>query len=427
MAGKDSAFGCVRHVYNWALDLRSTAWSATKERVNYHETARRLTLLKKQEDRAWLNDVSNVALQQSLRHLDKSFANFFAGRAKYPRFKSRREHVQAASYMTNGFTLREGLLTLAKHDAPLDVRWSRALPEGAKVTSVTITRDAAARYHVAILVDEAVAPLPPSDRAIGIDMGLAHLAITSDGQKIDNPGHLARKIVRIRRWQRKLARKREAAKDALGLRGEAAPKGTRIPCSNNAAKMSRRVARIHAAVRDARRDHLHKVSTRLIRENQAICVEDLAVSNMVRNRNLASAISDAGWRELRTMLEYKAALYGRQFAVVSRWLPSSKRCHACGYTRESLPLSARNWTCPRCGAEHDRDINAARNILVAGMAHPHEHNTAGHAGIHACQAPQGANHEAGQQGASGQEPALREAGILGLQAAGGCQLVSRAT
>ena len=381
-------FGCVRHVYNWALDLRSAAWSASKERINYHETARRLALLKQGPEKPWLSEVSSVALQQSLRHLDKGFANFFAGRAKYPRFKSKRDNVQAASYMANGFTLREGVLTLAKHDAPLNIRWSRALPEGAKVTSVTVTRDAAGRYHVSILVDEAVAPLPPSDRAIGIDMGLAHLAITSDGQKIDNPKHLARKVARIQRWQRKLARKREAAKDALGLKGKKVPKGTRIPRSNNAMKVARRIATIHAAVRDARRDHLHKVSTAIIRENQAICVEDLAVSNMVKNHNLASAISDAGWRELRSMLEYKAALYGRQFAVVSRRLPSSKRCHACGYTRESLPLSARDWTCPRCGAEHDRDVNAARNILDAGLAHLH--STAGHAGIHACQAPEGA-------------------------------------
>ena len=383
-------FGCVRHVYNWALDLRSTAWSADKERVNYHETARRLTLLKKQEDRAWLGEVSNVALQQSLRHLDKGFANFFAGRAKYPRFKSKRDNVQAASYMSNGFTLRDGKLTLAKHDAPLDVRWSRPLPEGSKPSSVTVTRDAAGRYHVSILVDEDVTPLSHTDKAVGVDMGLSHLAVTSDGQKIDNPRLLAGKLARIQRWQRKLARKREAAKSAMGLKGKTAPKGTRIPRSNNAAKMSRRIARMHAAVRDARRDHLHKVSTTIIRENQAVCVEDLAVSNMVKNPHLSRAISDVGWRELRSMLEYKAALYGRQFAVVNRWLPSSKRCSDCGYTLESLPLSARAWACPRCGQEHDRDINAARNILAAGLAQLQEHSTAGLAGIHACQAPKGA-------------------------------------
>ena len=383
-------FGCVRHVYNWALNLRSTAWSAAKERVNYHETARRLALLKTDAEKSWLNDVSSVALQQSLRHLDKSFANFFAGRAKYPRFKSRRDSIQAASYMTNGFTLVDGRLKLAKHDAPLDVRWSRPLPADAKPSSVTVTRDAANRYHVSILVDEAVTPLPATDRAVGVDMGLAHLAITSDGQKIDNPKHLARKLARIQRWQRRLARKREAAKAVMGLKGKKVPKGTRIPRSNNAAKMSRRIAKMHAAVRDTRRDHLHKVSTTLIRENQAVCVEDLAVSNMVKNHHLASAISDAGWRELRSMLEYKAALYGRQFSVVNRWLPSSKRCSACGYTAESLPLSVREWTCPHCGADHDRDINAARNILSAGLAQLHEHSTAGLAGIHACQAPRGA-------------------------------------
>jgi putative transposase len=380
----------VRYVYNWALDLRSTAWSAAKDRINYHETARRLTLLKQQEGSAWLSEVSNVALQQSLRHLDKSFANFFAKRAQYPRFKSKRDTVQAASYMTNGFTLREGRLTLAKHDAPLEVRWSRPLPQDAKVSSVTVTRDSAGRYHVSLLVDEAVQPLPPNDRAVGIDLGLIDLAVTSDGQRIANPRLARAKQQRIARWQRKLARKREAAKAAMGLQGKATPKGVRIPRSNNAQRLSRRIARIHAAVRDARRDHLHKVSTQLIRENQTICVEDLAVSNMVKNPNLSRSISDAGWRELRSMLEYKAALYGRDLQVVNRWLPSSKRCNACGYTLESLPLSARAWTCPHCDAHHDRDVNAARNIRAAGLAQQHEQRTAGHAGTHACQAPKGA-------------------------------------
>ncbi|WP_051849325.1 RNA-guided endonuclease TnpB family protein [Thiomonas sp. FB-Cd] len=345
-------------------------------------------LLKQDAERVWLNEVSSVALQQSLRHLDKGFANFFAGRAKYPRFKSKRDSVQAASYMANGFTLRDGNLTLAKHDAPLDVRWSRPLPEDVKPTSVTVTRNAAGHYHVSILVDVDVLPLPVTEKVVGIDMGLAHLAVTSDRQAIDNPRHLARKLARIQRWQRKLARKREAAKASMGLKGKSDPKGTRIPRSNNAWKVARRIARIHASVRDARRDHLHKVSTKLIRENQAICVEDLAVSNMVKNPNLARAIQDAGWRELRSMLEYKAALYARAFEVVNRWLPTSRRCSCCDYTLESLPLSTRSWTCPGCGAEHDRDVNAARNMLAAGMAQLH--STAGLAGIHACQVPKGA-------------------------------------
>jgi putative transposase len=383
-------FGCARFVYNWALALRSTAWSVGKERINYHETARRLTLLKQAPDTAWLQEVSNVALQQSLRHLDKGFANFFAKRAAYPRFKSRRDNVQAASYMTNGFTLRDGRLTLAKHDAPLDLRWSRPLPDGAKVSSVTVTRDAAGRYFASLLVDEAVQPLPATDKAVGIDMGLIDLAVTSDGQHIANPRLARAKQQRIARWQRKLARKREAAKAAMGLAGKSVPKGVRIPRSNNAAKLSRRIARIHAAVRDARRDHLHKVSTLLIRENQTVCVEDLAVSNMVKNPRMARSISDAAWRELRSMLDYKAALHGRDLQVVSRWLPSTKRCSACGHTLESLPLSTRRWTCPACGAEHDRDINAAKNILAAGLTQQHEQRTAGLAGTHACQAPKGA-------------------------------------
>ncbi len=383
-------FGCVRFVYNWALNLRSTAWNADQARVNYHETACRLALLKREPERSWLGDVSSVALQQSLRHLDKGFANFFAKRAQYPRFKSRRDNVQAASYMANGFTFRDGALTLARQDAPLRIRWSRPLPPDAKVSSVTATKDAAGRYHISFLVDEDVAPLAPVDKAVGVDLGLIDLAVTSDGQRIANPRFARAKQQRIARWQRKLARKREAAKAAMGLEGKAVPKGTRIPRSNNAAKMSKRIARIHASVRDARRDHLHKVSTQLIRENQTVCVEDLAVSNMVKNPRLARSISDVAWRELRAMLDYKAALYGRDLQVVSRWLPSSKRCSACGYTMESLPLKVRQWPCPHCGADHDRDVNAARNILAAGRAQQHAQHTAGLAGIHACQAPKGA-------------------------------------
>jgi len=231
-----------------------------------------------------------------------------------------------------------------------------------------------------------VQPLPATDKAVGIDMGLIDLAVTSDGQRMTNPRLARAKQQRIARWQRKLSRKREAAKTALGLAGKSVPKGTRIPRSNNARKLSRRIARIHAAVRDARRDHLHKVSTQLIRENQTVCVEDLAVSNMVKNPRMARSISDAAWRELRSMLDYKAALYGRDLQVVSRWLPSTKRCSACGHTLESLALSARRWTCPACHAEHDRDINAAKNILAAGLAQQHEQRTVGHTGTHACQA-----------------------------------------
>lgn len=381
-------FGCVRYVYNWALALRSTAWDASKERINYHESAKRLTLLKQQPDTAWLNEVSNVALQQSLRHLDKGYANFFAGRAKYPRFKSRRDNVQAASYMTNGFSFRNGQITLAKHNAPLDIHWSRALPEGSTPSSVTVTCDATGRYHISILVEAAAEVLPPLNTAIGIDMGLNHLAVTSDGLKIDNPRLLSKKLARIQRWQRKLARKREAAKASLGFKGKQVPKGTRIPRSNNSAKLSKRIAKIHAAVRDARRDYLHKTSTRLIRENQAVCVEDLAVSNMVKNPHLARSIQDVAWREFRSMLEYKAVLYGRQIEVVSRWLPSSKRCSCCGHTLESLPLSARTWVCPACHTTHDRDINAARNIRAAGLAQSTNPHTAGLAEIYACQVQQ---------------------------------------
>ncbi|MGW2763553.1 RNA-guided endonuclease InsQ/TnpB family protein [Streptomyces sp. NPDC001275] len=341
-------FGCVRKVYNMALAARTEAW-ARQERVNYNQTSAMLTEWKKTEELAYLGEVSAVPLQQALRHLQAAFAGFFGKRAKYPRFKSRKKSRGSAEYTTSGFRIRNGQLTLAKMDRPLDIVWSRPLPEGVSPSTVTVSQDSAGRWFVSMLCeDPSVRPLPAADAAVGIDVGLDHLLTLSSGEKIANPRHERKDRARLARAQRELSRK---------ARGDGA----------NRHKARLKVAKIHARITDRRRDHLHKLTTRLVCDNQTLVIEDLTVRNMVRNRSLARAISDAAWSQFRSLLEYKAAWYGREVIAVDRFFPSSRLCSACGALAESMPLSVRTWTCV-CGATHDRDANAAKNLLAAGLA-----------------------------------------------------------
>ncbi|WP_406352545.1 transposase [Streptomyces sp. NBC_01635] len=339
-------FGCVRKVYNLALAARTEAW-ARQERVNYNQTSALLTAWKKTEELAYLNEVSSVPLQQCLRHLQVAFTGFFGKRAKYPRFKSKKKSRKSAEYTTSGFRYRNGRLTLAKMTEPLDIVWSRPLPEGAQPSTVTVSQDAAGRWFVSLLCeDSTVRPLPATDTAVGVDVGLDHLLTLSTGEKITNPRHERRDRARLARAQRELSRKAKG--------------------SANREKARRKVARIHARIADRRRDVLHKLTTRLVRENQTLVIEDLAVRNMVKNRNLARAISDAAWSQFRSMLEYKAAWYGRDVVAVDRFFPSSRLCSHCGALQDRLPLQVRTWTCD-CGATHDRDVNAAQNLLAVGL------------------------------------------------------------
>ncbi|HEY8325165.1 MAG TPA: RNA-guided endonuclease TnpB family protein [Ktedonobacterales bacterium] len=339
-------FGCARFVYNWALRLRTDAYYQRQERIGYHEASAALTTLKQQPETAWLNEVSSVPLQQALRHLDKAFRNFFEGRAKYPTFHKKHGR-QAATYASSAFRwdAQTRALVLAKIDAPLNIHWSRFFT-GAP-TTVTISKDTAGRYFVSFLVEEEIETLPVVTAMVGMDVGLKDVAVLSTGEKIANPQHLRRSEYRLAHAQRNLSRKQKG--------------------SRNREKARLKVAREHARIADQRRDGLHKLTTRLIRENQTICVESLAVKNMVRNHTLAKAISDVGWGELVRQLEYKATWYGRTLVKIDRWYPSSKRCHACGHVLDSLPLDVRQWTCLECGVRHDRDINAAKNMLAVGL------------------------------------------------------------
>lgn len=340
-------FGCVRLVYNKALEERTRACTTEGRKVSYVQSSAALTEWKRTEELGFLSEVSSVPLQQALRHLQTAFSNFFAKRAKYPAFKSRKKSRLSAEYTRSAFKWRDGKLTLAKMDAPLNIVWSRPLPEGAEPSTVTVSKDAAGRWFVSILCEDTIHPLDPVDAMAGVDAGITALATLSTGEKIVNPKAERADRKKLARAQRALARKEKG--------------------SHNRAKARLRVAKVYARITDRRRDHLHKVTTRLVRENQVIAVEDLTVRNMVRNHSLARAISDASWRDLRSMLEYKAAWYGRTLVVADRWFPSSKLCGSCGTIAQSMPLNVRDWECA-CGAVHDRDVNAAKNILAAGLA-----------------------------------------------------------
>jgi putative transposase len=340
-------FGCVRLVYNKALEERTRAYTLEGRRVSYVESSAALTQWKKTRELAFLNEVSSVPLQQALRHLQAGFANFFARRAKYPTFKSRKKSRASAEYTRSAFKWRDGQLMLAKMSGPLHIVWSRPLPEGAEPSTVTVSKDAAGRWFVSILIEEKIRPLDPTGSTVGVDAGISAWVTLSTGEKVTNPRHERADRRRLAKAQRALARKAKGSAN----RGKARP----------------RVARVYARIADRRRDHLHKLTTRLVRENQTVVIEDLAVRNMVKNGRVARAISDASWRKLRSMLEYKAAWYGRGLVVVDRWFPSSKLCSVCGTLQHKMPLNVREWACA-CGTRHDRDVNAAKNILAAGLA-----------------------------------------------------------
>ncbi|MFJ7156734.1 RNA-guided endonuclease InsQ/TnpB family protein [Streptomyces sp. NPDC101118] len=347
-------FGCARVVFNDALAARKAAWKADRSKIPTGTLAKRvITDAKRTPERAWLAEVSVDALQSSLRDLDSAYANFFASvsgkrpgrRMGLPVFKSKKDSRQSVRFSKNGFRLRDnGRLNLAKI-GDVRVRWSRPLP--AAPSSVTVVKDPSGRYFASFVVDVEPETLPSVKAEVGIDLGLTHYAVLSDGTVIDNPRFLRRAERRLRKAQQTLGRKAKGSK--------------------NRAKARIKVARAHGRVADARKDWCHQQAWRLIRDNQAVYLEDLAVSALARTR-LAKSVHDAAWGMFRRVLEEKAARYGRHVGVVSRWLPSSQTCHVCWVVDGRKPLHVRTWRCEGCGTEHDRDLNASRVILAAGRA-----------------------------------------------------------
>ena len=337
-------FGCVRFVWNWALRARTDAFRAG-ERMGYPATDKALTVLKQQPETAWLNEVSSVCLQQALRDLQVAFSNFFDKRTAYPSFK-RKESRQSVNYTERGFSFDPDrrVLKLAKIGA-IKVKWSRkAIPQP---SSIRLIRTASGKYFVSLVVETQPAPLPETGESVGIDFGVARLATLSNGERISNPKHGAKWQRRLAFYQKRLAR---------------ATKG-----SKRRAKVKRHVARIHEKIANSRSDTLHKLSTDLVTRFDVICVEDLNLRGMVKNHSLARAVSDASIGTAIRMIEERAERCGKTVVKIDRWFPSSKTCSDCGHIVEKLPLSVREWACPECGMVHDRDANAAANILAVGQ------------------------------------------------------------
>lgn len=339
----EQTFGCVRFIYNSILRWRTDAYYIDQTKINYNKASSYLTELKKNPDLPWLNDVSCVPLQQSLRHQQTAFKNFFEGRAKYPTFKKKRSK-QSAEFTKSAFKFRDGQLFIAKSKQPLNVRWSRELPS--EPTTITISKDSAGRYFVSCLCRFEPKSLPISKNTVGIDLGLKDLVITSNGFKSGNPRFTRRFANKLAKAQRKLSKKKKG--------------------SSNFHKARKKVARIQAKIADCRRDFTHKLTSQLINDNQVICCESLSVKNMVKNRKLSKAISDANWSEFVRQLTYKAQWYGRTVVQIDKWYPSSKRCNCCGHVVDSLPLYVRSWQCPECLTQLDRDVNAL-NIKAVGQ------------------------------------------------------------
>ncbi|MEE2057004.1 RNA-guided endonuclease InsQ/TnpB family protein [Rhodococcus artemisiae] len=347
------SFGCARVVFNDALRARQDAYAAGVKISDTAVQKQVVTDAKKTPPRVWLSEVASVVLVQACQDARRAYRNWFdslSGKRKgrrvgAPRFRSRRDTRQSIRLTRNGFGIRDnGKLYIAKV-GELKVTWSRELPS--EPSSVTVVKDAAGRYFASFVVETTDVPLPECGAEVGIDLGLTTFAVLSDGKVIESPTFFRQAERRLRKAQQSLSRK---------------DKGSR-----NRAKARIRVAKAHARVADARSEWAHSQSTTLIRENQAIYVEDLCVTGLARTR-LAKSVHDAGWGMFTRLLEEKAARYGWVFVKVDRWFPSSQLCSVCGALDGPKPLSVREWTCQGCGVVHDRDVNAARNILAAGRA-----------------------------------------------------------
>ena len=341
--------GCARFVFNHFLAVRRDEWKANHNSLTYVKTSKLLTDLKKREETAWLSEADSMALQESLRNLDRAFQNFFAKRARYPRFKSKHSHSQ--SYRTrnqaNGIRIIGKRIKLPKIGL---VRIKQSRDFDGRILSATVSRAASGKYYVSLCVEVEKGSLscPNDGKQIGIDVGLKVFYSDSNGDIVENPHPLKKLQRKLRREQRRLSRK--------------------MPKSVNRERARVRVARVHERIANIRRDFLHKISTRLARENQTVAVEHLNIKGMLRNHKLAKSISDVSWSEFFRQLTYKTELHGGELLKVDTFYPSSQTCSACGYhTPLTKDLSVREWDCPACGTHHDRDVNAAKNILCKAL------------------------------------------------------------
>ncbi|MCG7467211.1 transposase [Corynebacterium sp. ACRPE] len=351
-------WGCVRLVYNKALDMRHTAWYKNHERVNYSQTSAALTQWKKQDEFSFLKEVSSVPLQQCLRHLQSAFANFFEKRMGYPKFKSRKKSRLGLEYSKSGFKFKGDNLHIARLKEPLAAHWSRDFDRDS-VSTVTITKDKADRWFVSCLGEVVVEKRRITGKTVGLDMGAKDTLVLSTGQKLSprDDRDMKKKLAKVNKYQRRLSKKKIGSK--------------------NFAKAKTKLSKAHVQVVDARKDWIHKTTTQLVKEFDVVCIEDLNVRGMTTSTRdkgrkakagLNRRVLEQSFAEIRHCLEYKAKDSGGEVVAIDRFFPSSKTCSSCGYINDLLTLNQRFWTCPRCSTHLDRDINAAKNIQAAGLA-----------------------------------------------------------
>jgi len=343
-------FGCSRYVWNWGLDRKTQYYKETGKSLSYLQLAKELTLLKREH--SWLKEAPSQPLQQVLKQLESAFARFFERKSGYPKFKSKKYSIQSLQ-IPQGFKIEGNKLYLPKlRKKPIKIKLHREIKGNIK--RIIVSMNKIGQFFVSIVTDYTPQKLPKSNKRIGIDLGLKHFLITSDGRKIPLPKWFKKTEKLIKRVQRKLSRKQKGSK-----RYE---------------KTRQRLAKLQLKIANQRLDFLHKLSKELIDENQVIAIESLCVKGMIRNHKLAKYIANASWGKFLELLKYKAEWYGRTIISVDRFAPTSKMCNKCGYIKQDLKLSDRTWTCKRCGTSHDRDINAAQNILELALT------TAGTAG-----------------------------------------------
>lgn len=338
------SLGCVRFVWNHFLDKRQTLWRQENKGMTYYDMAKELTQLKKQQEYCWLSEVSIIPLRYSIYGLEETYKKFFKGNCGYPNFK-KKSGTNSLNLDTSAFSIKDGKFFIAKNKQPLNIKFHKQLPKDFDVKHIQISLEPSGKWYVSFNLEVSIEPLPESQNQIGIDLGVSTFATTSNGDKIKSPD-LKKEYQKLKKLQKRLSKKQKGSKN------------------RNKARL--KVARQYERIKFIRLNFHHQVSRKLVNENQVIVLEDLKIKNMVKNRKLSRAISEQGWYQFRMFLEYKCDWYGRELIIINQWYPSSKTCSSCGSIQTKMPLNIREWTCPDCGSHHDRDINAAKNILAVG-------------------------------------------------------------
>ncbi len=343
----DKHFGCVRFVYNHFLNVRNIEYKTNKVNMSYYDTANELSGLKTNDDFIFLNEVNSQSLQWSLRFLDIAFRNFFRGQTKFPNFKKKSNNQSFKVPVNSTFKLKNNKIIIPKFKEGITFRGKIELDNLVKFNSVNVSKTPSGKYYATLQGEFNYNPIEQNNNKVGIDLGIKEFLITDNGIKIDNPKYLKKSLKKLKYEQKQLSKKNKG--------------------SNNRNKQRILVSLIHEKITNKRMDFLHKLSQKIVNENQVICLENLSVKNMVKNHKLAQSISDVSWSKFIEMLKYKSEWNDRQIVQIDRFYPSSKSCSECHYINDNLTLKDREWTCPSCGTNHDRDINAAKNILTQGI------------------------------------------------------------